>query len=258
MPARSYYLALAEEAESYLAGATQGAWLARLEEEHDNIRVSLRSALEAGESRDGGAARRRILALLVHPRLPHRRATLDRSGHWSMPTCSAAAAGEGARRPRRRSMRAQGDDATARARYEESLAIRRTLGHQAGIAHSLSNLAAMARDRGDFDAAARRSTRRLWRSAARLGDSEAVTRTLINLGILAQRQGDYAAARAHYEESLAIGRGEAACTGGRARPHESRRRRAAAGGSRDRPRPLRGEPGGWPRARRHGGRSASR
>src|SRR5579871_6424352 len=45
------------------------------------------------------------------------------------------------------------DYATARALYEESLAIRRELGDKNGIADSLSNLGEMAKEQGDYAAA---------------------------------------------------------------------------------------------------------
>src|SRR5215469_1347237 len=41
-----YYLALAEQAEPHLKGAEQGRWFARLEQEHDNLRATLRWSLE--------------------------------------------------------------------------------------------------------------------------------------------------------------------------------------------------------------------
>ncbi len=201
-----YYLALAEEAEPYLAGAAKNVWLARLEEEHDNVRVSLRNALEAGEYE----AATRLVAVFwrfwsVRGYLTEGRRWIERALEHAedVPPLVRAKALDGLGAL----MRAQGEHAAAHQRYEESLAIRRGLGHQAGIAHSLSNLASMAGDLGDFERA-----RDLYEECLAIrramGDTEAVTRTLINLGILAQRQGDYAAARARYEESLVIGRTE--------------------------------------------------
>src|SRR5262249_7560647 len=45
-----HFVALAEEAEPGLAGANQARWLARIEDEHDNLRVALTHALESGEA----------------------------------------------------------------------------------------------------------------------------------------------------------------------------------------------------------------
>jgi predicted ATPase/class 3 adenylate cyclase/Tfp pilus assembly protein PilF len=202
----AYYLALAEEAESYLTGAAQGIWLARLEAEHDNIRVSLRNSLEAGEHETAvrlvGAFWRfwSIRGYLTEGRRWTERA-LAHADDVPPPLRAKALDGLGGL------LRAQGDEATARARYEEALAIRRASGHRAGIAHSLSNLAGMARDRGDYDAA-RAGYEEALAIRRALGDSEGVARTLINLGILAQRQGDAATARARYEESLAVARAQ--------------------------------------------------
>jgi predicted ATPase/DNA-binding SARP family transcriptional activator len=44
-----HFVALAEEAEPGLAGAGQAGWLARIEDEHDNVRAALVYALESGE-----------------------------------------------------------------------------------------------------------------------------------------------------------------------------------------------------------------
>ncbi len=200
----AYYLALAEEAEAYLTGAGQGEWLVRLAEEHDNVRVALRGALER---EDDEMAVRLVAAFwrfwaargyLTEGRRWMERA-LARAGN--VPDGVRAKALDGAASL----LRAQGDLDAARMQYEQSLALRRTSGHQAGIAHSLSNLGGMARDRGEYDTA-----RALYEESLAIrraeSDTEAVARTLINLGIVAQRSGDAAAARARYEESLVVAR----------------------------------------------------
>src|SRR6516225_7294988 len=45
----SYYLALAEEAETALSGPQEIMWLERLEQEHENLRVALQWLLEQAE-----------------------------------------------------------------------------------------------------------------------------------------------------------------------------------------------------------------
>ena len=167
----AYYLALAEEAEPYLTGAAQGIWLARLEAEHDNIRVSLRNTLEAGEHETAvrlvGAFWRfwSIRGYLTEGRRWTERA-LAHADDVPPPLRAKALDGLGGL------LRAQGDEAAAQARYEEALAIRRASGHRAGIAHSLSNLAGMARDRATTTRPAP-GTRRRWRSAARSATAKA-------------------------------------------------------------------------------------
>jgi predicted ATPase/class 3 adenylate cyclase len=199
-----YYLALAEEAEPHLAGAAQSEWLARLGVEHDNIRVSLRNALEAGEYETAvrlvGAFWRfwSVRGYLTEGRRWMERALAQPEG---VSTTLRAKALDGLASL----VRAQGDDDAARMYYEESMAIRRAAGHRAGIAHSLSNLAGMARDQGDYETA-RAYYEECLAIRRAIDDTEGITRTLINLGIMAQRQADYATARARYEESLAIGR----------------------------------------------------
>lgn len=200
----AYYLALAEQAEGHLTGVRQGEWLHRLEEEHDNMRVALRGALEQRETE---TAIRLVGAFWrfwqAHGYLSEGRRWIERA--LELPSGPPDAAQAKALDGLGALAQMLGDYAAARTHYEASLAIRRTMGYQAGVAHSLSNLGGMAREQGDFTMA-RASYEESLAIRRAAGDTEGITRTLTNLGIMAQRQGDYAAARDYYEESLAIAR----------------------------------------------------
>ncbi|HLK60485.1 MAG TPA: BTAD domain-containing putative transcriptional regulator, partial [Chthonomonadaceae bacterium] len=202
----AFFLALAEEAKSYLTGANQQQWLERLEMEHDNLRQGLTYCLEEPAESEAGLrlagslqlfwlvrgyyseGREYLAALLAHPSAQERtRARAD----------ALNAAGALARD--------QGDSFAARSLYEESLAIRRELGDRRSIAGSLHNLGQVSHSLMDYRTATllceealqinREIGNRLWESF-----------NLIELGSLAWDQGDYASARSLHEQGLAISR----------------------------------------------------
>jgi tetratricopeptide (TPR) repeat protein len=93
--------------------------------------------------------------------------------------------------------------AAARAVMEESLALKRELGDERGIANSLYDLAMVAQSQGDY----RQAEVLLEQSLAigrSLGDAEIVAISLMQRGVMAHRQGDYTTARAYLEESVAV------------------------------------------------------
>jgi predicted ATPase/DNA-binding SARP family transcriptional activator len=112
-----FFLGLAEAAEPPLAGADQGKWLARLEREHANLRAALEWLAESGEAEGG---------LLVRGYWSAGRGWLER--HW-------------------------GNDSTAQALLEESLAIFRRLSYQRGIAASPQGMGEVASAQGDAERA---------------------------------------------------------------------------------------------------------
>ena len=202
----AYFLALAEEAEPQLRGADQQAWLDQLETEHDNLRSALGWSAAAGGDDASGL---RLAGALC--RFWSTRGYLGEARGWVSGLLAAATGGRDAA-ARAKALngagglaRHQGDNAAARALYEQSLAIYRELGDRQRIAVSLNNLGVVADNQGDYSAARALHEESL-AIQRELGDKWSIATSLYNLGVLANDQGDYPAAHALHEESLAIRR----------------------------------------------------
>ena len=198
-----FYLALVEEAEPKLTGSEQGAWLGRLDVEHQNLWTGLEWSFAETESLAG----LRLCGALT--RFWMVRGQPAEGREWCMrflATESAqAATGERAKVLHAAGTLAyiQGDYLAAWALLAESLAIRRQLGDKKGIAHTLDILGLLTRQQGDFATAKALHDESL---AVRreLGDKLGVAQSLNNLGLVAYYQGEYRSARTLFEECLAI------------------------------------------------------
>jgi predicted ATPase len=193
-------LALAAEAEPHLFAAERGLWLRRLSDEQDNIRAALRFALEEDDPEVGlrvvGALwmwfLRRLLVegrswvedLLAHPgasqRTAARASALFAAGHFAW---------------------LQGDVRAMRTRLDESVAIRRELGDDAGLGRALPFLG-LAID--DNHGTARRFAEEGVALCRKLGDRWGLAMGLTNLGRIEATWGDDDAAESPLEEATAL------------------------------------------------------
>jgi predicted ATPase/class 3 adenylate cyclase len=229
-----FFLALVETAEAKLVGAEQGAWLDRLEGEHDNFRAVL--AWSQTEAEDGEIGLRLAGALWwfwwLRCHWTEARnwlaGVLTRSG-GSGCTAGRAKALEGAglfasdwevgRRLGEQSVAVfrelgdklglasslrtlalrleENDDAAARLCYEESLAICQEAGDRRGEMLSRSMMGSPAHLEGDVDEEAVAFCREV-------GNQWNLGWLLLNLGHRAKQQGDRERAYERYKESLAI------------------------------------------------------
>jgi tetratricopeptide (TPR) repeat protein len=197
----AYFLVLAEEGAQELAAHSE--WLDRLEAEHDNFRAAFDYLIRAGEADWGlrlGAALfqfwetreyfsegrdtiARLLALEGAAALPKLRVRVL--------FAAAVLAGE------------QGDYASARNLFEDTLQCCLDLHDNRGVAVALNALAVNARDRGELEDASMLFERCLamWKD---IGDSADIGRALSNLASVAKSQADYARASALYDECLTM------------------------------------------------------
>jgi predicted ATPase/DNA-binding NarL/FixJ family response regulator len=195
----SYYSALAAEAEP---GAWDQTWLERLLAEYDNLRATMRwlsgsNAQDAvrlggwlwpmwvrgGFLTEGRAHLGTLLALQGPSRL---------SPDWAALVASDGLVALFA-----------GEYAAARARLEEAVDLRRTLGDNHGLALALNYVATVAREQEDYSEA------RAWLEQSlalseELGDRNLSSKTLGTLGTVAHALGDYDLALRRYEQSMAL------------------------------------------------------
>ena len=197
----AYYLVLAEEGAKDVA--TNPEWLDRFELEHDNFRVALDYLIRTGDVDWGfrlGAALFRFWETREH--LAEGRDGLTRL---------LAMQGAAARSKLRARLvfavavlaGAQGDFASAKQLFEESLDTCIALNDNRGVAVALNALAVNARERGDLSASALLAERcaAIWKD---VGDSADIARALSNLAGVIKMQGEYKRASALYDECLAM------------------------------------------------------
>jgi predicted ATPase len=197
----AYYLVLAEEGAEEVVAHPE--WLDRFEIEHDNFRTALDHLIRTGDAEWGlrlGAALFRFWETREH--LTEGRDSIARllalEGTAARPKlrarlsfAAAVLAGE------------QGDYASARQLFEESLETCLELNDNRGVAVALNALAVNARNRGELSVASLLFERcvAIWKD---LGDSADIARALSNLANVTKLQGEYARASSLYDECLTM------------------------------------------------------
>jgi non-specific serine/threonine protein kinase len=201
---RNWLLALAEEADRGLRGATQAAWLTRLEREHDNFRAAL--AWCTGEHRDPETGLRLAGALAWFWRL---HGHIGEGRRW---LTLALAPGDEASPARCRALNgagllayAQGDYAAATALFEESLRLAHVLGDASAVAWSLHGLGRVAEGTHDFAGASIVLEESLLYFHA-CQDTAGSAYSRLYLANVARERADYARAAALYRETLVVAR----------------------------------------------------
>ena len=199
-----YYMALAEEAEVEVTGPDQPAWLARLEQEHDNLRAALAWATGGGDLVTGARLAAALWRFwLIHGHLGEGRRWLDAvlAEGDSLPEALRARALNASGRLTLR----QGDYTSAQAMLEESIALRRSLGDARGEMQTLDNLGLVALYQDDLPRAQSYFEQSLagWRS---LGDKLGVSNSLNHVGIVLRYLEEYELAARYYNECLELAR----------------------------------------------------
>jgi non-specific serine/threonine protein kinase len=199
-----YFLELAETADEELRGPDQPDWLARLEQEHDNIRAALRWGLAEG---DFESSLRLAAALELF---------WDYRGHytegrrWLEEALLGSADAAAATRANAANVAAflawrQGDLEPARALAETAVALGREAGDAQSLARSLNTLGNVLQIEGDVERAVMVYAE-CERYAQLVGDLHALSTTTHNRGLAALLAADYSKAEALLVESLELAR----------------------------------------------------
>ena len=203
----TYYVALVEKAAPALTGPDAVAWLARLDEEHDNLRAALRWAQERG---DGAAALRLTGALW---RFWAQRGQLSEGRRWLREALDLPADGDTIAPYARvnalvgaaRLAIDQSAYEEASARCAQALALAREHGDPPDLVAALNTQGLLAREQDRYAEAVRHHQAALslaQAAADRAGEAAA----LLGLAFAAMFTGDAARASVLTEESLAVAR----------------------------------------------------
>jgi predicted ATPase/serine/threonine protein kinase len=204
-----YFLALAEQAEPALDGPTQARWIARLEQEHDNLRAALEWALE--QRTDAPATERWELGLRLSVALKEFWLILAHYREARTFLERALAVSEGTRTAlRARVLRAiasvaevQDDIDRIEVAAQHSLALSRELEDICGIAESLGLLAAAAWLRGKIVEAVSLHEEQV-RLLRQVGEPGEVAEALFKLAEHVSTHGEYARGQALFAEALQL------------------------------------------------------
>jgi predicted ATPase/DNA-binding winged helix-turn-helix (wHTH) protein len=200
-----FFLQLAERAEPELGGAQQPAWLASLEQEHDNFRAALQWALSErqteialrlsgslwwfwylhGHYHEGRAWLDKVLAAESHRRTPFRSKALIGAGGLAFLQCEYS---------------------LAEKLLKEGLALAREFNDRESIATALQLLGSVAREQGSYNRAIdlHQESLTLWRE---LDNKRGIARSLNYIGFASWLNGDFEAAELVCEETLGLFRG---------------------------------------------------
>jgi predicted ATPase/transcriptional regulator with XRE-family HTH domain len=199
-----HFAAWAQQAEAQLEGPDQAAWLARLEQEADNLRAALATLLangplasaagmacalgafwqRHGHYSEGRRWLEQVLAQMVREPVPG----------WVRARVLQTAASLAYR---------QGDWQTAQQWLDESLALYQATADRAGVARVLFDLGWIAIDQTDWAEAARLNQESL-AIARDVGDPCAIYRALTNLGWTRLSVGAWDAAAGLFDEAYAL------------------------------------------------------
>src|SRR5829696_790265 len=200
----TWYLDLAERAETELKGRGQAAWLARLEEENDNLRAAMAWLLETGELEDAV----RLAWALVHfwgfrgHQVEGRRWTEEAlaKGQTLPPHARAKALHVQA-------AMSYGLDSPERVRQlcEEAALLFRQEGDGFGLALAITGMGLTTLQQGDAERATTLLEQALvlFREA---GDKFGMSNVLAHLGTIPLAQGNHALAARYLEEAVALSR----------------------------------------------------
>ena len=198
----AYFLDLAERAEPEMTGSEEPAWLARLDAEHDNLRAAFAWAMERSEVETGLRLAGALFWFWFTRQAAEGHDWLERA---------LATHGDVAPAVRAKAILVAGalawwvekDDRRAVSLTEESLAIRRCLGDQRGMAVALHHLAHLALWRGDLGRTEALAEQGLALARA-VGEPHTIANCLGSLAVVARQRGDLARSRELLGEALAL------------------------------------------------------